>query len=149
MYTLFYRKRGSMMKKIVPIVFISLVLVALVGLAVYYRGSKMRKTATTVTTTETVISTPTPMAIKQEIPLSITSPDNGSTVKTQTVTIKGKTVPNGDVFVNDTKAAADSQGNFSSAITLDEGENTIILTANDVDGNSTEMELVLNYEPTE
>jgi len=41
------------------------------------------------------------IAATNQITLSITSPANNATVTTATVTVRGKTVPNADVFVND------------------------------------------------
>ena len=78
---------------------------------------------------------------------TVTSPANGATVKSAVVKVVGKTVPNADVFVNEVDAKADNGGNYSVFYTLEEGENYLIVGANDEDGNYKEMELSVTYEP--
>lgn len=81
-----------------------------------------------------------------QIGLSVSQPNNGIVVTTSHITVTGKTVPNAEVAVNDIDMRADSQGNFSTAITLDEGENTIIVMANDAQGNSAEKDITVTYD---
>lgn len=81
--------------------------------------------------------------------LSISSPSNGATVSSPSVTIKGKTAANAEVFVNDTSTRADASGNFSVTLTLDEGDNPIVVSANDADGNVVEKELTVTYTPAQ
>lgn len=81
-----------------------------------------------------------------EISLTITSPVSGGQVTSATVTVKGKTAAYAEVFVNDQETKADENGNFSVKVTVDEGENTIIVIANDVDGNIAEKELTVTYD---
>lgn len=81
----------------------------------------------------------------KEISLTISSPANGATVTSPTVTVRGKTVPKADVSVNDKDVVADANGNFSAIITLDDGENTIVVVASDANGNNTEKELAVTY----
>ena len=80
------------------------------------------------------------------ITLTISSPVNGTTVTAASVVVKGKTVPRGEVFANDSTVTANGNGDFSVQVPLDEGENTIIVVANDADGNSAETELTVTYE---
>ncbi len=136
------------MKNIVPIVLIALVLAGVIGAAAYYKGLSTGKIETEMTN-EVPTPTLTVEQVKSQIALTITSPLAGATVKTQSVTLKGKTAPNAEVFVNDTKTMADAEGNFSATVTLDEGENTIVVVANDADGNSTETQFIINYEIAE
>jgi cytoskeletal protein RodZ len=75
------------------------------------------------------------------ISITITSPQNGATLSSGTVTVTGKTSPNADVFVNDQEVHADASGNFSAKIDLDEGQNEIIVTANDAYGNAAEQDI--------
>ncbi len=77
--------------------------------------------------------------------LSVTSPGQQSTVSTSDITVQGKTVPNAEVLVNDNSGNADSNGVFAISTSLDEGDNTIVVIANDVDGNFTEQELTVIY----
>jgi hypothetical protein len=82
------------------------------------------------------------------IPLNISSPVNGISVSTPALSVKGKTIPKGDVIVNETETTADTSGNFTAKITLDEGSNIISVQAIDAEGNSEEKELIVIYNPT-
>ena len=77
--------------------------------------------------------------------LTISSPTDGTTVTSASVVIKGKTRANAEVFVNDVETKADANGNFSVTLTLDEGDNPIVVSANDADGNVAEKELIVYY----
>lgn len=67
---------------------------------------------------------------KNTAPLSVTGTTNDITSSTVTVTIKLNNVDQGTVTV-------DASGNFSKAVTLIEGENTIVVTATDLAGKTT------------
>lgn len=82
---------------------------------------------------------------KNQIMLTVTSPANNASVTVPTVTVRGKTLPNAEVFVNDTQTKADATGTFAASVTLDEGENPIVIVANDDQGNSAEQELMVTY----
>lgn len=82
-----------------------------------------------------------------QIALDITSPMGGSTVSTPTTTIVGTTAPNADVSINDSEIKADASGNFTFTFQLDEGDNDIVVTANDANGASAEKEFVVTYTP--
>ena len=79
-----------------------------------------------------------------KISLIVTSPKDGSTLDSTNVTVKGKTTPGADVFINDQSGKADANGNFSMSIGLDEGSNQIVVSANDTEGNATEVDLNVN-----
>jgi hypothetical protein len=66
-------------------------------------------------------------------------------VTTPTLVIKGVTSPKADVFVNDSEVTADAQGNFTTQITLDEGENTLVVTSNDASGSFAEKDIIVTY----
>lgn len=83
----------------------------------------------------------------EDLNLEIIAPKNNITVSNSSLTIKGKTAPMVDVFVNEVETKADAQGNFSAKLVLDEGENIIVIFANDAEGNSVESELSITYEP--
>ena len=74
-----------------------------------------------------------------KISLLITSPKNGDTLDSTNASVKGKTTPNAEVFVNDVMGKADLNGNFSISIGLDEGTNVIVVSVNDADGNVSEQ----------
>lgn len=100
------------------------------------------------TQTETAAPPSEPsVSTSPQILLTITSPLPDSTVYTPTISVRGKTVPRAEVSVNEKDTTADSSGNFSATLTLDEGENTIFITAVDDEGNSAETELIVTYEP--
>ncbi len=79
--------------------------------------------------------------------LNIASPIDKSIVKTPTVKVSGTTVPNAEVAINETNLKAGADGTFSTNLTLDEGENPIIIDAFDADGNSNSVEMTITYEP--
>ncbi len=81
------------------------------------------------------------------ITLDISQPQPNTTVTSPTLIVKGRTSPSAEVFVNDVESKADAAGNFTATITLDEGENPIIVVVNDADGNSAENQILVNYEP--
>jgi phosphate-selective porin len=81
------------------------------------------------------------------ITLTVSSPVNNAAVTSASVTVRGKTVAGAEVFVNDVETRADSSGNFSVKFTLDEGENYILIVANDANGNYAEKDLTVTYTP--
>jgi RHS repeat-associated protein len=87
-----------------------------------------------------------------EAPLSltITEPAQGSTVTTQTVTVKGTVDgPSGTtVRVGEVEASVDSQGNFvAENVPLAVGPNTLVVEATAPGGKSVQATLELLYEP--
>lgn len=78
--------------------------------------------------------------------ITITSPANNSTVKVPYVRVVGTTSPGAEVFINGMEGIANAKGNFSFNIALDEGENTVFLSANDVNGSSAEQEITVNTD---
>lgn len=81
------------------------------------------------------------------IQLTITAPSENVTVSSSSLIVRGKTTAGSEVFVNDVEAKVDANGNFSVTLTLDEGENYILVVANDGSGNYTEKELTVTYIP--
>jgi len=81
--------------------------------------------------------------------LSVLEPANNAVVANAQILIRGKTAPNAEVFINEKELLADDSGNFSTTLTLDEGENLIIVTANDSGGNMAEKELTVTYNAAE
>lgn len=82
-----------------------------------------------------------------QISLQITQPTNGQVLSAVTVNVTGKTVANAEVSVNDKDVKADATGNFSTTVNLEEGDNPIMVTAFDADGNTSEQELTVTYQP--
>lgn len=88
----------------------------------------------------------TPETGSQTISLDILQPKDRSFANSQYITVKGKTAPNAEVFVNDKDLLADSSGTFSTIILLDDGENIINVLVNDKNGNYSEKEIIVSYE---
>ena len=86
--------------------------------------------------------------VEKTIALSITSPSNGTEITSPTITVRGKTIPKAEVFVNEKETVADTDGNFQVSYTLDEGENILLIVASDADGNAAETELTVMYSVT-
>ncbi len=84
-----------------------------------------------------------------EMFLEIYQPQNGITVNNSSLTIEGRTTAFASVFINEKELRADGVGRFSTVITLDEGENTIIIVANDEEGNYEEKEIKVVLETLE
>lgn len=83
---------------------------------------------------------------EKSVLLTISEPSNNATVSTSTITVKGRTVANADVSVNEKDVKADAQGNFLTTISLDEGENIISILAVDQLGNFVEQDLLMTLD---
>lgn len=79
--------------------------------------------------------------------LTIMEPQNNITVTSPTIFIKGKTMPDAEVFVNDKQLLADKQGNFTVPLELGAGDNEIMIFANDSEGNMADKTLNITYTP--
>ena len=107
-----------------------------------------------ITGPEDVLPKPTDISQRsvtelEKIFLQINEPKDNMTVNNQAVTVIGKTIRNGFVFVNDQEFKADSNGSFSTTVILNEGENYILVVVSDEYGNSLEKDIVINLESTQ
>lgn len=84
--------------------------------------------------------------VSEGLTLDVSKPKDGDTLSESFVTVDGKTAANASVSVNDSDLKADAQGNFSTKVDLDEGENIINVTANDDKGNYAEKELTVTMQ---
>ncbi len=84
-----------------------------------------------------------------EITLTVNSPSEGATVTSSKVTVSGKTIASAEVFANEAEGRADKNGNFSLLVAMDEGENSIIVTAVDEMGSVAETEILVTYNAGE
>jgi hypothetical protein len=136
-------------------------LIVLIGVGVVFGVKRMRTTqnessiapltTTVIPTTEANSETTYPtvtgtVSRGAEITLTVNSPSDNTTVTSDRLVVRGKTVAGAEVFVNDAETKADQSGNFSVTITLDEGENYILVVANDALGNYSEKEITVIYE---
>lgn len=85
----------------------------------------------------------------KEIFLQVDEPKNNITVNNPIINISGKTIPNAFIFINEQELKADINGNFTTATTLEEGENYILIVASDDLGNSAEKDIIVNLESTQ
>ena len=142
---------------------ITLILIALgiIILAVVSRKTlnpKVQKKSTVSPTQTFLNETPTSLSEDQtplsggptvaQITLMVTDPKNQSVVSSSPIVVKGQTVANAQVFVNDAETKADSSGYFSVSLSVDEGENEIIIVANNDEGEYTEQSLTITLETT-
>lgn len=88
-------------------------------------------------------------AIDEGLYMELISPVDDSTVNNPSLNVTGKTEANAEVFINENELKADLSGNFSTTLTLEEGENIIVITAGDDEGNFAEKSLTIIYEPSE
>jgi len=81
--------------------------------------------------------------------LEIVSPSDGATYSKDDnqITLKGKTDPENSVTVNGFLAVVDQEGSFSYPLSLQNGENRILVVAKDQAGNATEKEIKVFYNP--
>ncbi len=93
----------------------------------------------------TVLPTQIVVAGKQKFFLEVSSPADGATTNKSKVAIAGKTVPGADVSVNEIELTAGADGKFSATVSLEEGENPILITAGNEDGFE-EKEITVYYE---
>jgi len=86
---------------------------------------------------------------KSEPKLEVSTPqDNASFGKDdQEINIQGKTDYDNKVTVNGFWAIVDSEGNFSYILKLNNGENKIIIEAQDPAGNMIKKEITATYNP--
>lgn len=120
------------------------------------RNSSVVPQNTSVPTAQRNIVSPSAPANSQtdsgsehSLALSVTTPSDGATLTTARVTVRGRTAPGADVFVNELETRADAGGNFSVTLTLDEGENPIVVMANDESGNVAQKDLTVFYNATQ
>lgn len=101
-----------------------------------------------ITPNVTTTSSPSPSTVASvqrvdEINLTISSPESGITVDTNTVTVSGSTEPSASVAINDGEVTASKDGSFKTSVSLDEGENYISVVAYNNQGNVAERELLV------
>lgn len=110
--------------------------------------SQYRMVSQNATTTAPTPISPQAVAA-EEIPLTIFQPTKDAIMTTAQIVVRGKTKAGAEVFINDKDTTAETDGNFSTSLTLDEGENLIIVTANDAEGNMAEQELTVTVNASE
>ncbi len=81
--------------------------------------------------------------------LSLSEPDDNKTIQggEKKVKFAGKTEPGANVFINDSQIIINSDGNFSSIQSLNEGDNNFNIKAQDTAGNTNEISRKVIYKP--
>jgi hypothetical protein len=82
--------------------------------------------------------------------LEISQPQNSARFngdKQRKIQILGRTEVEAFLTINNSSEILDKDGNFASFFTLNEGENTITVTALDLAGNKTEKQIKVTYTP--
>lgn len=77
----------------------------------------------------------------------IVSPEDNSTLNSPQVEVKGYTVPDAVVTVNDIITIADASGAFTAKVPLIEGPNVLEVLASDDQGNEGYLQLTVTYDP--
>jgi len=79
--------------------------------------------------------------------LTVTSPANNSTVNRPEVVVTGSAQRTYSISVAGRVAMVDAQGVFTATISLQRGENTIKITAEDLQGRRSEQDLIVTFDP--
>ena len=80
------------------------------------------------------------------IPLTVTEPQDETTVFTSDIVVKGQTEADAVVSVDGVTIEVDADGNFSTTVTLEEGPNLIEVLASDFEGNEGSVVLTVIYD---
>lgn len=81
--------------------------------------------------------------------LTLNEPEDGKNIQggEKKVKVSGKTETGADIFINGTQTIVDKDGNFSTDLTLNDGENNFTIKALDSAGNFTEAGRRIIYQP--
>lgn len=85
--------------------------------------------------------------INEKPSLVITEPEDGKKIQggDKKVKVSGKTDPGVKVFVNDSQVIVDGSGNFATDQPVNDGDNVISITAQDLALNTSEIQRTINY----
>lgn len=78
--------------------------------------------------------------------LDISSPSDSSTTDKQEIQINGDTDSEVYIHINDLPVVVDANGSFQSSVRLKDGDNQIVITAEDVAGNVTTKSIKVTYQ---
>lgn len=120
------------------------VLIALIGFYLYESSKRIKPSEIkTVTVND---ATPTPAS---GLFLTIDSPKDEEVVTERTIKISGKTVPDAKIVIvtptSEEAAVPTKDGNFSTDITLSDGENIIEISAIGTNGEIVKVKRVVSY----
>jgi len=89
-------------------------------------------------------NTPTPAAT---FPITLDAPRDGDTTNTSPLLVKGVSVPNAVVSVNDVVGVADAEGRFSLMVPLQAGPNILEVIASQPNGQQAFVIVTVMYQP--
>lgn len=81
--------------------------------------------------------------------LSISEPEDNKKIQggDKKTKVSGSTEPGVKVLVNDSQVVVNADGNFSTEIQINEGDNTITIKSVDLAGNTTEIQRKVTFQP--
>lgn len=129
--------------------------VLVLGIIFVNQSKKLTNDQSNITPTEAILEsdllkdTILEEPIEEGLYLELINPPDGSNFNTPNITVSGNTEANAEVFINEKELKADLEGNFSTNLLLEEGDNIIVVTASDDEGNYAEKSLTVTYEVTE
>jgi hypothetical protein len=116
------------------------------GLAFYFYQSTKTVSSSNQVTVNVPTPTPTP---KPAVYISLSNPNDESVVTSKTLTVSGKTNPNATIIIYTTDGQQviqpSSQGDFSTTLTLNDGENLLKLMAVLPGGETTTLQRTVTY----
>ena len=93
---------------------------------------------------------PSPL-VKQPLTLDLLSPADGELAVNREVLVSGKTLPNTPVVVytetDETSVDSDATGMFTTTVSLDDGINTLVVTAYGENGEEQTKSVDIVYDP--
>ena len=115
-------------------------------------GCSKTPLSATVTTTAASVSTSVAAQsglLQSGLPLSIVEPQDAAVLASTALVVSGKTLAGASVAVNEASGLADAQGNFSIAVSLEEGPNALDISASDGQGRTGEIILMVQVDPSQ
>jgi Glucodextranase, domain B len=129
---------------VVPTTFSSNPTQGVVAMEPLQSTSTAMPTAAVIEASPTVEIVPT---VTGNLSFQVTSPLDGDIVNIPQVDVIGSAPSGTVVSVNDDIIVVGENGQFKSIVVLDEGPNLIEIVASDDNGNETDLELTVVYEP--
>ena len=116
------------------------------GVIFYFYQSTKTIPPTKIRKISILVPTPTPTP---SVFLVLNAPANESVTDKRIVTVSGKTAPDASILivapVDEVSAVASSQGDFSTTINLDDGQNILTITSIAPNGETAKLERVVTF----
>jgi bacillopeptidase F len=78
--------------------------------------------------------------------LEIKEPNDNAKTSNQEIKVEGDTDPNNNVEINHQPVVTNSQGHFTTAVKLSDGDNSIVISATNIYGSREEKTLKITYK---